>query len=48
MLLLLAIGWDDKRSLQQLSHTNDFRDTKIMARQRNVPMAGVLVSAKEK
>lgn len=46
-LLLLGIGQDNKRSLQQLSHTNDFRDSKIMAPQRRVAMSRVPVSAEE-
>ena len=48
MLLLLVISQDNKRSLWQHSHTNNFRDSKIMAAQRSVPVARVLVSANKK
>lgn len=45
MFLLLVIGQGDKRFLQQPVHTNDFRDSKIVAPQSSVPMAGTLVLA---
>lgn len=43
-VLLLEIGHGDKRFLQQPGHKNDFRDSKIPAPQRNVPMAGCCIS----